>query len=55
MGLSEGQTPPKARTRKRVRRVSRKPQMEYSSCGPLLGLGWPLTMLLGRRREAPQI
>lgn len=55
MGLSWGTTPPKSTMMIMVSMVSLNPQMVYYSCGPLLGCGCPLTLILGSKMEARQI
>ena len=51
----QGSNPPKTQINKVVRQVNLNPLMLYWSLGPLLGLGCPLTILEGMRREARQI
>ena len=55
IGSSSGRIPPNPTTIKMVSKVSLNPQIEYYSCGPLLGCGWPLTLMLGSRRDAIQM
>lgn len=48
-------TPPNTTIKIMVRHVSLNPFMEYLSCGPRLGLGWPLTIFAGKTNEATQM
>lgn len=53
--FKDGIIPPNTTIIKIVNKVSLNPQIVYVCCGPLFGLGCPLTVYLGKNIDARQI